>query len=509
MRIGYDSGYSANRVAPHSGATVHRATPWGYGSSDRPCPLGDIARYRATPTEVRPPQVRGRAGPARGVSRGGAAGAAGAAVPLPERRHRRPGDIPPHAQVTYRVVQVTLPLPQVMYRVVQVMYHVVQVTLPLPQVTYRVVQVCLGYPGDPAPPQVMYRVVQVTYRVVQVGFGVPRCAQMCFRGAQVCLVPQVTYPSPARPPLPHYRDSPPISRQSLPSPMDMLDPGLDSAAGSAPSQEKAQEAQEGAEGEAPSVPLPERRQRRPGDPAPPPGDVPRGAGDRGSPRWPRGGAVSVVSTFGPGAPQVLQSPFSNGAGGGASPGSEGGAERLPWGGEGALLQAETTLAPATGQFYVMMTPPDVLQAGGGGAPRGLAPHGHAHGHGHAYSPKLEGPRVPRDERRRAQHNEVERRRRDKINNWIVQLSKIIPDCGADSGKSGASKGGILSKACDYVRELRQSNQRLQETFKEAERLQMDNDLLRQQLEELRSENAALRAQLQPRGPDATPERTPP
>ncbi|NXV06724.1 USF2 factor, partial [Cettia cetti] len=82
-----------------------------------------------------------------------------------------------------------------------------------------------------------------------------------------------------------------------------------------------------------------------------------------------------------------------------------------------------------GQFYVMMTPQDVLQAGGG-APRGLAPHGHA------YSPKLEGPRVPRDERRRAQHNEVERRRRDKINNWIVQLSKIIPDCGADSGKSG-------------------------------------------------------------------------
>ncbi|NXD03746.1 USF2 factor, partial [Certhia familiaris] len=50
--------------------------------------------------------------------------------------------------------------------------------------------------------------------------------------------------------------------------------------------------------------------------------------------------------------------------------------------------------------------------------------------------KLEGPRVPRDERRRAQHNEVERRRRDKINNWIVQLSKIIPDCGSDSGKSG-------------------------------------------------------------------------
>ncbi|XP_013923253.1 PREDICTED: upstream stimulatory factor 1-like [Thamnophis sirtalis] len=76
---------------------------------------------------------------------------------------------------------------------------------------------------------------------------------------------------------------------------------------------------------------------------------------------------------------------------------------------------------------------------------------------------------------------VERRRRDKINNWIVQLSKIIPDCNTDNTKTGASKGGILSKACDYIRELRQTNQRMQETFKEAERLQMDNDLLRQQV----------------------------
>lgn len=31
---------------------------------------------------------------------------------------------------------------------------------------------------------------------------------------------------------------------------------------------------------------------------------------------------------------------------------------------------------------------------------------------------------------------VERRRRDKINNWIVQLSKIIPDCSMESTKSG-------------------------------------------------------------------------
>lgn len=36
---------------------------------------------------------------------------------------------------------------------------------------------------------------------------------------------------------------------------------------------------------------------------------------------------------------------------------------------------------------------------------------------------------------------VERRRRDKINNWIVQLSKIIPDCSMESTKSGQVMAG--------------------------------------------------------------------
>ncbi|RXN35983.1 upstream stimulatory factor 2-like protein [Labeo rohita] len=110
-------------------------------------------------------------------------------------------------------------------------------------------------------------------------------------------------------------------------------------------------------------------------------------------------------------------------------------------------------------------------------------------------------RTPRDERRRAQHNEVERRRRDKINNWIVTLSKIIPDCSLDGTKTGASKGGILSKACDYIGELKQHNQRLQESLRAVERLQMDNEQLRRQLKELKSENALLRAQLEHHGID--------
>lgn len=215
-----------------------------------------------------------------------------------------------------------------------------------------------------------------------------------------------------------------------------------------------------------------------------------------------GGAVSVVSTAAfAGAPQavaqaVIQNPFSNGG----SPAGEavGGETRFAYfpatavsdGAVSVQTAADPTLTQAGGQFYVMMTPPDVLQAG---AQRNLVPRTQQ------YSAKMDGPRTPRDERRRAQHNEVERRRRDKINNWIVTLSKIIPDCSMDSTKTGASKGGILSKACDYIRELRQSNQRLQESLKEVERIQVDNELCRQQIEELKNENALLRAQLQQHG----------
>jgi len=40
--------------------------------------------------------------------------------------------------------------------------------------------------------------------------------------------------------------------------------------------------------------------------------------------------------------------------------------------------------------------------------------------------------LKRDAKRRLTHNEVERRRRDKINQWIMYLSKIIPDCAEEN-----------------------------------------------------------------------------
>ncbi|XP_053408136.1 upstream stimulatory factor 2-like isoform X2 [Mercenaria mercenaria] len=206
--------------------------------------------------------------------------------------------------------------------------------------------------------------------------------------------------------------------------------------------------------------------------------------------------AQVVSTgFPAGAQAVIQSPFSSG-----SPTADAQPDtRFTYfpasvaGGAGDVVttqaDAAVALAGQGGQFYVMMSPQDVLQG-----QRNIAPRTN-------FQPKIEGGRTSRDDRRRATHNEVERRRRDKINNWIVQLSKLVPDCTAEQSKAGqlGSKGGILSKACDYITDLRQANGRLSETVKETERLNVDNELLRQQIEELKNENMLLRTTLQQHG----------
>ncbi|XP_053408135.1 upstream stimulatory factor 2-like isoform X1 [Mercenaria mercenaria] len=219
--------------------------------------------------------------------------------------------------------------------------------------------------------------------------------------------------------------------------------------------------------------------------------------------------AQVVSTgFPAGAQAVIQSPFSSGsptadaqpdtrftyfpasvAGGAGDVVTTQADAAVALAGQGGLQAGAWQQDSAQGQFYVMMSPQDVLQG-----QRNIAPRTN-------FQPKIEGGRTSRDDRRRATHNEVERRRRDKINNWIVQLSKLVPDCTAEQSKAGqlGSKGGILSKACDYITDLRQANGRLSETVKETERLNVDNELLRQQIEELKNENMLLRTTLQQHG----------
>ncbi|OTF82060.1 hypothetical protein BLA29_008441 [Euroglyphus maynei] len=67
------------------------------------------------------------------------------------------------------------------------------------------------------------------------------------------------------------------------------------------------------------------------------------------------------------------------------------------------------------------------------------------------------------------HREIERRRRDKINDWIYALSKEVPDCATDRTKQGQSKGGILAKTVKYIRDLRAENASLRSDIERLKR----------------------------------------
>lgn len=108
----------------------------------------------------------------------------------------------------------------------------------------------------------------------------------------------------------------------------------------------------------------------------------------------------------------------------------------------------------------------------------------------------------RDERRRVTHNEVERRRRDKINNWISKLGKLLPDNehGLNGGDIKAnselqSKGDILARACEYITELREIREKFARNLEENTQLLEEAKTLRQVLNQLRKENSQLKTQL--------------
>lgn len=164
-----------------------------------------------------------------------------------------------------------------------------------------------------------------------------------------------------------------------------------------------------------------------------------------------------------------------------------------------LSNVQAVLAsPLNGQFYVIGNPSDVL---GGMGQRTIAPRT---GPFALESNSSQTQKEDRQGTRRATHNEVERRRRDNINNWIMKLGKLIPnlDGSPDSssgGKQTQSKGGILAKACEYLSETRNTNQRLVDSLKLNEGISADNERLSSQVEQLQQENALLKQQLQNHG----------
>ncbi|XP_058455333.1 upstream stimulatory factor 2-like isoform X2 [Malaya genurostris] len=115
----------------------------------------------------------------------------------------------------------------------------------------------------------------------------------------------------------------------------------------------------------------------------------------------------------------------------------------------------------------------------------------------------------RDDRRRANHNEIERRRRDKINNWIHELNKIIPaehmnspsqDPQANKQNGGTgdnlSKGGILAKACEYITRLKDTSDKLTECLAEKDQILLENLQLKESINQLLAENKRLQSELQ-------------
>ncbi|KZC05260.1 PREDICTED: upstream stimulatory factor 1-like [Dufourea novaeangliae] len=109
----------------------------------------------------------------------------------------------------------------------------------------------------------------------------------------------------------------------------------------------------------------------------------------------------------------------------------------------------------------------------------------------------------RDERRRVTHNEVERRRRDKINNWISKLGKLLPDYEQTTTGEGdvktnfelQSKGGILERACEYITELQDVQENFSQSLDENAQLLEEAKTLRQVVNQLKKENSELKAQI--------------
>ena len=64
------------------------------------------------------------------------------------------------------------------------------------------------------------------------------------------------------------------------------------------------------------------------------------------------------------------------------------------------------------------------------------------------------------------------------------LTKLDSD-NSQGGKHAQSKGGILAKACEYLAETRNTNQRLVESIKQNEGVSAENESLSSQIEQLR------------------------
>lgn len=92
-------------------------------------------------------------------------------------------------------------------------------------------------------------------------------------------------------------------------------------------------------------------------------------------------------------------------------------------------------------------------------------------------------------KRRQNHKEVERRRRDNINTGIQELATLVPECDKN-------KGSILHKSADYIKYLQKTNLITIEKWREEKKDVEDKlKLLNDRIDELKRENDQLREML--------------
>lgn len=87
------------------------------------------------------------------------------------------------------------------------------------------------------------------------------------------------------------------------------------------------------------------------------------------------------------------------------------------------------------------------------------------------SRKLDSP----PDNKRSSHNTAEKRRRDKINESMEELRRLVPASPEDDGRKATNKAAILKRAADHLRELELLYERL---FQEHHTLVAENDHLK-------------------------------
>lgn len=99
--------------------------------------------------------------------------------------------------------------------------------------------------------------------------------------------------------------------------------------------------------------------------------------------------------------------------------------------------------------------------------------------------------IAQQTRRRIVHNEVERRRKGKINNWILRLASVVPQCSW--GKQ--SKNIVLEKTVDYINDVKTQLMELNDLQQREQKLAQENELLKTRLGTVTEENKQLRGLL--------------